>query len=85
MAVVKILVVDDEPAILNLVTAYLRKEGFEVIEAKDGPAGLKAARAYKPDILILDIMLPGMDGLEDAPAPRVGPVYHPSDCKNRGD
>jgi two-component system alkaline phosphatase synthesis response regulator PhoP len=64
MAVVKILVVDDEPAILNLVTAYLRKEGFEVIEAKDGPAGLKAARAYKPDILILDIMLPGMDGLE---------------------
>jgi two-component system alkaline phosphatase synthesis response regulator PhoP len=60
----KILVVDDEANIVNLVSAYLRKEGYEVYEAKDGPTGLKAARAYKPDLLILDIMLPGMDGLE---------------------
>jgi len=60
----KILVVDDEANIVNLVSAYLRKEGYEVYEAKDGPSGLKAARAYKPDLIILDIMLPGMDGLE---------------------
>jgi two-component system alkaline phosphatase synthesis response regulator PhoP len=60
----KILVVDDEAHIVNLVSAYLRKEGYEVYEAKDGPSGLKAARAYKPDLIILDIMLPGMDGLE---------------------
>jgi two-component system alkaline phosphatase synthesis response regulator PhoP len=60
----KILVVDDEPSILKLVTAYLQPEGYEVYTAADGPSGLKAARAYKPDILILDIMLPGMDGIE---------------------
>jgi two-component system alkaline phosphatase synthesis response regulator PhoP len=60
----KILVVDDEPSILNLVTAYLKPEGYEVYTASDGLSGLKAARAYKPDILVLDIMLPGMDGIE---------------------
>ena len=60
----KILVVDDEPSILKLVTAYLKPEGYEVFTASDGPSGLKAARAYKPDILVLDIMLPGMDGIE---------------------
>ena len=60
----KILIADDEPGILKLVTAYLREEGWEVIEARDGPSALKAARAFKPDLVILDIMLPGMDGLE---------------------
>lgn len=60
----KILVVDDEPGILNLVTAYLRQEGYEYFTATDGPSGLKAARAFKPDLIVLDIMLPGMDGLE---------------------
>ena len=60
----KILVVDDEPAITNLVTAYLKAEGYEVYTAADGTAGLKAARAFKPDLIILDIMLPGMDGIE---------------------
>src|SRR4030066_1046474 len=60
----KILVVDDEPAISNLVVSYLRKEGYEVYSAADGPSGLKAARAYRPDLIVLDIMLPGMDGLE---------------------
>ena len=60
----KILVVDDEPSIVKLVTAYLRPEGYEVLTAADGPAGLKSARAFKPDVVILDIMLPGMDGLE---------------------
>ena len=60
----KILVIDDEPSITNLVTAYLKPEGYEIHTAADGPSGLKAARAFKPDLIILDIMLPGMDGLE---------------------
>jgi two-component system alkaline phosphatase synthesis response regulator PhoP len=60
----KILVIDDEPSIVNLVTAYLKPEGYEVHAAMDGPSGLKAARAFKPDLIILDIMLPGMDGIE---------------------
>jgi two-component system alkaline phosphatase synthesis response regulator PhoP len=60
----KILVVDDEPSIIKLVTAYLKPEGYEVLTAADGPSGLKSARAFKPDVVILDIMLPGMDGLE---------------------
>lgn len=60
----KILVIDDEESIINLVSAYLRKEGYEVYTAEDGPSGLKAARAHKPDLIILDIMLPGIDGIE---------------------
>jgi two-component system alkaline phosphatase synthesis response regulator PhoP len=59
-----ILVVDDEQNILNIVTAYLRTEGYTVHTAGDGPSGLKAARTFKPDLLILDLMLPGMDGIE---------------------
>jgi two-component system alkaline phosphatase synthesis response regulator PhoP len=64
MAKAKILVIDDEPSILNLVTAYLRSEGFEYQTAIDGPSGLKAARVFHPDLIVLDIMLPGMDGIE---------------------
>ena len=60
----KILVIDDEPSIVNLVTAYLKPEGYEVYTAADGTAGLKAARAFKPDVIVLDLMLPGMDGIE---------------------
>jgi len=60
----KILVVDDERSIIEIVSAYLEAEGYEVYTAMDGPSGLKAARAYKPDLIVLDIMLPGMDGVE---------------------
>ena len=60
----KILVVDDEPSITNLVSAYLKPEGYEVFIASDGNTGLKAARVFKPDLIILDVMLPGMDGIE---------------------
>jgi two-component system alkaline phosphatase synthesis response regulator PhoP len=60
----KILVIDDEPSIINLLSAYLKPEGYEVYTAADGTAGLKAARAYKPDLIVLDLMLPGMDGIE---------------------
>jgi two-component system alkaline phosphatase synthesis response regulator PhoP len=60
----KILVIDDEPSIVNLVTAYLKPEGYEVHTASDGISGLKSARAFKPDLVVLDLMLPGMDGIE---------------------
>ncbi len=60
----KILVVDDEPSILKLITAYLKPEGYEIYTAEDGIAGLKAARAFEPDLIVLDVMLPGMDGVE---------------------
>ncbi|NOQ40184.1 MAG: response regulator [Anaerolineales bacterium] len=64
MANEKILVIDDEEKILNLVTSYLEKEGYEILTAGDGLSGLKIAQAFKPDIIVLDIMLPGMDGIE---------------------
>jgi two-component system, OmpR family, alkaline phosphatase synthesis response regulator PhoP len=60
----KILLVDDEASIVNLVAAYLRPEGYEVFTAADGPSGLMAARLNKPDLIVLDVMLPGMDGIE---------------------
>jgi len=59
----KILVIDDEKSILDLITAYLRQGGYEYYTAVDGPSGLKAARVFKPDLIVLDIMLPGMDGI----------------------
>jgi two-component system alkaline phosphatase synthesis response regulator PhoP len=60
----KILVIDDEPSILNLVVSYLRAENYEIYTADNGPSGLKAARSFQPDLILLDIMLPGMDGIE---------------------
>lgn len=60
----KILIIDDEPSIVNLVSAYLLPEGYEVFTASDGLQGIKAAKAYKPDLILLDIMLPGLDGIE---------------------
>ncbi len=64
MRIAKILVVEDEKSITDLVSAYLEKEGFDFRIVGDGHAGLKAVRTYKPDIVVLDIMLPQMDGLE---------------------
>ncbi len=64
MSHAKILVIDDEQNIINLLTAYLSKEGYEVYTAMDGPGGLKSARAFKPDLIVLDVMLPDMDGIE---------------------
>jgi two-component system alkaline phosphatase synthesis response regulator PhoP len=64
MAKNKVLVIDDEESILNLVTSYLEKEGYQIATATDGLSGLKAARTFKPDIVVLDIMLPEMDGIE---------------------
>jgi len=60
----RILVVDDETPILDLVRGYLEREGFLVETAADGPAGLAAVRATSPDVVVLDVMLPGLDGIE---------------------
>jgi two-component system alkaline phosphatase synthesis response regulator PhoP len=64
MANEKVLVIDDEVKILNLVRSYLTKEGYEVLTAGDGVSGLKLAQESKPEVIILDIMLPFMDGIE---------------------
>jgi two-component system, OmpR family, alkaline phosphatase synthesis response regulator PhoP len=59
-----ILVIDDEESILNIVEAYLKNDGNTVHVARDGAQGLAAFRRYNPELVILDIMLPEMDGLE---------------------
>ena len=60
----KILVVDDDPDILTLVRYNLEKEGFKISTVESGEEAIEKARKIKPDLLILDLMLPGMDGLE---------------------
>ena len=60
----RVLVVDDEPPIVDLVRGYLVREGYEVIAAADGPGALAAARETAVDVVILDVMLPGLDGIE---------------------
>ncbi|HLY65843.1 MAG TPA: response regulator transcription factor, partial [Chloroflexota bacterium] len=60
----KALVVDDEPNIVDFIKLGLGYEGFEVKTARDGPNGLATAREFNPDVIVLDVMLPGMDGLE---------------------
>jgi two-component system alkaline phosphatase synthesis response regulator PhoP len=60
----KILVVDDEPVLVETIAYNLEQAGFQVRTALDGSSGLDAARREKPDLIILDIMLPEMDGLE---------------------
>jgi two-component system, OmpR family, alkaline phosphatase synthesis response regulator PhoP len=60
----KILVVDDEPQIVKVVKAYLEQSGFQVVTAADGKAALTAFQREKPDFMILDLNLPGMDGLD---------------------
>jgi DNA-binding response OmpR family regulator len=59
-----VLVVEDEPAIAEAVAARLRAEGFAVHVATDGPTGVAAAAEHLPDLVVLDVMLPGFDGLE---------------------
>jgi DNA-binding response OmpR family regulator len=61
---VRVLVVDDEENLVNLLRGYLEREGFEVTEALDGWSALEAARAHAPEIVVLDWMLPGLDGME---------------------
>jgi two-component system alkaline phosphatase synthesis response regulator PhoP len=64
MEAATILIVDDEQPIVDLVASYLGAEGFTCHRAFDGPAALSIARATRPDLVILDVMLPGLDGVE---------------------
>lgn len=59
-----VLIADDEPQIREILSIYLKKEGFKVIEAADGAEALVQVQAGKPDIILLDIMMPVLDGLE---------------------
>lgn len=60
----KILIIDDEFPMRYLIEHQLRREGYDVAIAKDGPGGIKAARTQQPDLIVLDAMMPGMDGFE---------------------
>ena len=59
-----LLVVDDEPTITEVLSRYLERAGYETRVARDGPQALELAGARRPDLVILDLMLPGLDGLE---------------------
>jgi DNA-binding response OmpR family regulator len=63
-AAMRILVVDDEDAIVEVVTGYLEREGWEVLVARDGDAALATVASAQPDVVILDVMIPGPDGIE---------------------
>ncbi|MGZ4690491.1 MAG: response regulator [Acidimicrobiia bacterium] len=60
----RVLVVDDEQKIREIVRSYLELEGFDVTEAPDGASALRVARDWKPDLVVLDVMMPGTDGIE---------------------
>jgi DNA-binding response OmpR family regulator len=60
----RILIVDDDPRLLHIVAMYLGIEGYEVSTAENGEDGLAKVEARAPDLVILDIMMPGMDGIE---------------------
>lgn len=60
----RILVVDDDPRLLHVVSMYLSIEGYEVDTAPNGEEGLQHLEAARPDLVILDVMMPGIDGLE---------------------
>ena len=62
-----VLIVDDEANLVELVKGYLEREGFAVATAADGPSGVDAARFAGPDVVVLDLMLPGFDGFGSLP------------------
>ncbi|CAM5452697.1 Protein-glutamate methylesterase/protein-glutamine glutaminase [Streptomyces tendae] len=75
------LVVDDDPTVAEVVAGYLVRAGYRVDRAGDGPGALGRAAAHRPDLVVLDLMLPGMDGLEvcrrlraQAPVPVIMPT-----------
>jgi len=59
-----VLVVDDEPTIREIVVKYLARDGFRTLEAADGDRARELVQAERPDLVVLDVMLPGTDGLE---------------------
>jgi len=80
--VTKVLVIDDEAPIRLLCRVNLEAEGMDVIEAPDGPSGVDKARAERPDVILLDVMMPGLDGwrvaeqlLEDERTSRIPIIF----------
>ncbi len=71
----KILVVDDEPDIVELIAYNLKKEGYQVFTASNGQEGVATARRVLPDLIILDIMMPKMDGIEACRVMRAMPEF----------
>ena len=68
-----ILLVDDDPDIREFVTFNLAKEGYNVVTAKDGAEGVEAVKKHRPDLVLLDVMMQGMDGIEACEAIRTNP------------
>jgi two-component system, OmpR family, alkaline phosphatase synthesis response regulator PhoP len=71
----KILIADDEPDILEIIQFNLQTEGYEVHTAKNGDEALDAAKKYQPDLIILDIMMPGKNGIEVCNILRINPSF----------
>jgi two-component system, OmpR family, response regulator ResD len=75
-----VLVVDDEPTIVDVVGRYMERAGYETHEATDGPEALRLTDLHRPDLVVLDLMLPGIDGLEvmrqlhERPGPRIAVI-----------
>jgi DNA-binding response OmpR family regulator len=69
-----ILVVDDDPATLKLVGVILDQEGYDVVPARSGEEGLERARLQHPDLILLDVMMPGLDGYEVVQRLRTDPA-----------
>lgn len=72
---IKVLIVDDEEDIRELLSYNLKKEGYEIFTAENGEIGLKLLKEHKPDLVILDVMMPGMDGIEVCEAIRHTPGF----------
>lgn len=70
----KILIIEDDKFLRDLITQKLKKEGFGVAEAVDGEKGLKKIKAEKPDLVLLDLILPGIDGFEVLAKAKEDPV-----------
>ncbi|HEU0167250.1 MAG TPA: response regulator, partial [Chloroflexota bacterium] len=66
MAIARVVIIDDEPNLIKLVGQNLRARGYDVTDAANGLEGVERVREYKPDLVILDINMPGMDGFETA-------------------
>jgi two-component system alkaline phosphatase synthesis response regulator PhoP len=72
----KVLVVDDEPDIREIISFNLVKEGYEIETAKNGSEALSKVSSFKPDLVVLDIMMPGMDGVEVCRTIRANPSHN---------
>ena len=72
----KILIADDEPDILEIISYNLKMEGYDVVTAKDGEDALQKAKLTKPDLIILDVMMPNKNGMEVCKILRTQPAFH---------